>query len=232
MMLSERRRALMAGGGGGWTRVFGFYYHTTEYYQSGDIITFGNGYVGAEIPVSSLVGPSSEYVIAQIQEQNQIFIIPRENMSDSNVDSVKCNLKIEYTGGDNAGMVENGTDFSVPAFGTFNFVNMSSGVFASLSSRNGRNYWYIHDEGHVPSIDDSYFDFYMNFMPDPVGGGACPSGGSHDFSTAGQPAYPLPNYPCPSCGQTGYCAQQYTQCTKCSAMSEYVRCQNCGWQSG
>ena len=132
MMLSERRRALMAGGGGGWTRVFGFYYHTTEYYQSGDIIAFGNGYVGAEIPVSSLVGPSSEYVIAQIQEQNQIFIIPRENMSDSNVDSVKCNLKIEYTGGDNEGMVENGTDFSVSAFGTFNFMSMNSDVFSVL----------------------------------------------------------------------------------------------------
>ena len=227
MMLSERRRALMAGGGGSWYPAFGVSYRTTEYYQSGATLEQGEFYVFTEFPPEKLVGASSEYVIATFPNENQLCVIPRANLSSSSIDGVKCLLKIQ----DGSGGSYTATDVSILAVGTFNFKTYGDDI-TYQSSTAGREHYYIASAGHVPSADDFYFEFYYNSMPDPGGGGECPSGGSHDFSTAGQPAYPLPDYQCPSCGQTGFCAQQMETCTKCGAMSEFVRCQNCGWQSG
>lgn len=223
MMLSERRRALMAGGGGSWTRALSVLYDFT--YEEMGVHDQYPCYIFIDFPISKLTGEDSEYAIrihsnlAQYEGYPvteipvvKVVIVPRDDPNSTGI-PVKLERQGSETIGDSADIYCDGN------VGYWNAPGLLGSGLLSID----------------PNSDAEYDITVVCWQPS--GGGSsgedeCPSGGSHDFSTAGQPAYPLPNYPCPSCGQTGFCAQQYMQCTKCGAMSEYVRCQNCGWQSG
>ena len=230
MELSDRRRALMAGGGkDAWNPAFGIYVYMTEYYQSGAILDKYNIYVFVDFPTEDLTGTDSKYVIVYSQDSyggNYISIVPRENRKDADISDKRIMMKVQYSDGLQSEMNE----INVMMGGTFNFMGTDYDAIINISENNSYRTSYYFTGNQAPNMqNDFFFDYYLN-----SGSGTsdeCPMGGSHDFSAIGQPGSSLPGYQCPSCGQTGYCYQQTTQCTKCGESSDVVRCQYCGWQT-
>ena len=221
---------MTSGSEGAYSPTFGMLAQMREYYQAGAVLD-ETQYVISTNCVEQLTGADSEYVIT-LKNDTGIFlmmVIPRENRLDADVSDKAITVKVtdEYSYNE-----EPMTQVYIGAGGTFNLMNVNSGALSRVNESNPyRESYYLTNPSACNLENDFYFDYYLN-----SGGGGgedeCPSGGSHNFSAIGQPAYTLPNYQCPSCGKTGYCAQHYTKCTNCGAISEFVRCQNCGWQSG
>lgn len=230
MGLSDRRRALMAGGENyTWNPAFGIHVRMTEYYQSGAILEQIFYYIFVNFPVEDLTGTNSKYVIVVYDDDfggKILSIIPRENRKDSDISDKRVDMNVQDSNGD----IMKVDQIFAYVGGTFNLVSVFYGSVTDVNESNSyRTSYYLTGNPVCDMQNDMIFDYYLN--SEPGTSDECPMGGSHNFSATGQPGSSLPSYQCPSCGQTGYCYQQTTQCTKCGEYSDVVRCQYCGWQT-
>lgn len=218
----------MAEAGDAWVPAFGVHVQLTRYYQALPVLEQVHYNVYVDFPLEDLTGVNSEYVI--VVEENTggidlfcISIVPRENRGDANIEDKKIMFRLDSSEG---ALIK---DLNIPSLGIFNLLSTYHGSIAMVSESNAyRSSYYLTGNPPCDMQNDMIFDFYASLGP--AEEDECPGGGSHNFSAIGLPAVVLPEALCPGCGRVGYCAQQYTQCTKCDAMSEYVRCGYCGWQ--
>lgn len=230
MGLSDRRRALMAGGENyTWNPAFGIHAQTTEYYQSGAIIAEMHYYIFVNFAIEDLTGTNSKNVIVCYDDEfgsKIVSIVPRENRKDADISSKLIMIKAQSSYGE----VMKTDKINISMLGTFSLLSVYHESIARINESNSyRESYYLTGNPVCDMQNDMIFDYYLN--SEPGTSDECPMGGSHDFSAIGQPGSSMPGYQCPSCGQTGYCYQQTTQCTKCGEYSDVVRCQYCGWQT-